>query len=154
MKWDSFLSSDVGTGLLLGGGLSWLSPSHGYAADTIKELDVILVTGELVTATATNAYSDLFRALKGGGNRFGIVTRYEVEAVHTGTHEDKAYFGGLMIVSPSLEFPVFDWVFDHVIQVQLVCRGPLTCNRRICTECQGSKSWLVTLSLPSIVGGC
>ncbi|KAJ6567061.1 FAD-binding domain-containing protein [Mycena capillaripes] len=63
---------DVGTGLLLGGGLSWLSPSQGYATDTFKELDVVLVTGEMVTATATNKYSDLFRALKGGGNRFGI----------------------------------------------------------------------------------
>ncbi|KAJ7827450.1 FAD-binding domain-containing protein [Mycena leptocephala] len=63
---------DVGTGLLLGGGLSWLSPSQGYAADTLKELDVVLVTGKMVTATATNEYSDLFRALKGGGNRFGI----------------------------------------------------------------------------------
>jgi FAD/FMN-containing dehydrogenase len=78
--------------------LSWLSPSHGYAADTFKELDVVLVTGEMVTATATNAYSDLFRALKGGGNRLGIVTRYELEAVHTGTKDNKDYFGGLIFV--------------------------------------------------------
>ncbi|KAJ7151460.1 hypothetical protein C8R43DRAFT_1088002 [Mycena crocata] len=69
---------DVGTGLLLGGGLSYLSPSQGYAADNFKELDVVLVTGEMVTATAANEYSDLFRALKGGTNRFGIVTRYEL----------------------------------------------------------------------------
>ncbi|KAF8209337.1 FAD-binding domain-containing protein [Mycena galopus ATCC 62051] len=63
---------DVGTGLLLGGGLSYLSPSQGYAADNFKALDVVLVNGDMVTATATNEYSDLFRALKGGGNRFGI----------------------------------------------------------------------------------
>jgi FAD/FMN-containing dehydrogenase len=85
----------------LGGGLSWLSPSQGYAADTLKELDVVLVTGKMVTATATNEYSDLFRALKGGGNRFGIVTRYELHAVHTGTKDTKAFFGGMTIVRVS-----------------------------------------------------
>ncbi|KAJ7765673.1 FAD-binding domain-containing protein [Mycena metata] len=94
-------AGDVGTGLLLGGGLSWLSPSQGYAADTFKELDVVLVTGELVTVTATNEYSDLFRALKGGGNRFGIVTRYKVSAVHTGTNNDKNFFGGTITYNSS-----------------------------------------------------
>ncbi|KAJ6591056.1 FAD-binding domain-containing protein [Mycena vulgaris] len=93
----------VGTGLLLGGGLSWLSPSQGYAADTFKELDVVLVTGEMVTATATNKHSDLFRALKGGGNRFGIVTRYELHPVHTGTKDNKTYFGGSIYYNSSAE---------------------------------------------------
>jgi FAD/FMN-containing dehydrogenase len=91
--------SDVGTGYFLGGGLSFLSPEHGFGADTFRELDVVLVDGQQVTATATNQYSDLFRALKGGANRFGIVTRYEVDAVHTGTKEDKMYFGGIITVS-------------------------------------------------------
>ncbi|KAL0565080.1 hypothetical protein V5O48_016951 [Marasmius crinis-equi] len=86
--------SDVGTGLILGGGLSFLSPSHGFAADSIKELDVVLADGTLVTATATNPQSDLLRALKGGGNRFGIVTRYELYPVHTGTKDDKQWVGG------------------------------------------------------------
>ncbi|KAJ7337351.1 FAD-binding domain-containing protein [Mycena albidolilacea] len=94
---------DVGTGLLLGGGLSWLSPSQGYAADNFKELDVVLVNGSAITVTATNAYSDLFRALKGGGNRFGIVTRYELSAVHTGTKDDQTWFGGQMIFDSSAE---------------------------------------------------
>lgn len=62
---------------------------------------MVLVNGEFVTATATNKYADLFRALKGGANRFGIVTRYEVEAVHTGTNEDKTWFGGTIYVSES-----------------------------------------------------
>jgi hypothetical protein len=60
---------------------------------------VVLVTGELVTATATNEYADLFRVLKGGANRFGIVTRYEVQAVHTGTKDEKRWFGGMITVS-------------------------------------------------------
>jgi len=88
---------DVGTGLLLGGGLSFLSPAHGFAADSFKELDVVLVSGVLVTATVSNEYADLFRALKGGANRFGIVTRYELYAVHTGTKDDKTWFGGSIV---------------------------------------------------------
>jgi hypothetical protein len=85
--------------LLLGGGLNFLGPEYGFSADMYKELDVVLVTGRLVTATATNEYADLFRALKGGANRFGIVTRYEVYAVHTGTKDDKNWFGGIITVS-------------------------------------------------------
>ncbi|KAJ7060938.1 hypothetical protein C8F01DRAFT_1141356 [Mycena amicta] len=92
---------DVGTGLLLGGGLSFLSPSQGYAADNFKAVDIVLVDGTLVTATATNQYSDLFRALKGGANRFGIATRYEVRAVHVGTAEDTPFFGGNIIYDAS-----------------------------------------------------
>ncbi|KAJ6595030.1 FAD-binding domain-containing protein [Mycena vulgaris] len=65
-------ASDIGMGLLLGGGISFVSPLYGWSADSIKEMDVVLVTGELVKATATNRHSDLFRALKGGANRFGI----------------------------------------------------------------------------------
>jgi hypothetical protein len=62
-------------------------------------VDVVLVTGESVTANATNKFSDLFRAVKGGANRFGIATRYELYAAHTGTKEDKDWFGGSIVVS-------------------------------------------------------
>ncbi|KAF7321161.1 FAD-binding domain-containing protein [Mycena chlorophos] len=88
---------DVGTGLLLGGGVSFLSPSYGFAADNFISVDVVLVDGRLVTATATNQYADLFRALKGGANRFGIVTRYEVRAAHVGTPEETPFYGGLVL---------------------------------------------------------
>jgi hypothetical protein len=92
-------TSDVGSAFLLGGGISFLSPSIGYGADSFVELDVVLVNGTLVTATVDNEYSDLFKALKGGANRFGIVTRYEVRAIHTGQAQDKTWHGGLVTVS-------------------------------------------------------
>ncbi|KAF8623252.1 hypothetical protein AX17_007498 [Amanita inopinata Kibby_2008] len=85
---------DVGTGLLLGGGVSFLSPQYGWASSMFKELDVVLVTGEVVTAKADNEYSDLFWALKGCASRCGIVTRYEVYPALTGTKNDKNYYGG------------------------------------------------------------
>ncbi|KAK2808723.1 hypothetical protein FQN50_004394 [Emmonsiellopsis sp. PD_5] len=64
-------------GLLLGGGISFYSNQHGFASDNVVAFDVVLASGKLVTATATK-YSDLFWALKGGGNSFGIVTRFEL----------------------------------------------------------------------------
>jgi hypothetical protein len=62
-------------------------------------MDVVLVNGNKVTATRDNAYSDLFRALKGGGSRFGIVTRFEVEPIVVGRQTDKNWYGGLILVS-------------------------------------------------------
>lgn len=57
--------SDVGSGLLLGGGLSYLSAEYGLGSDNFVSLEVVLPSGELVTATRHNEYSDLFWALKG-----------------------------------------------------------------------------------------
>ncbi|KAI3603944.1 fad binding domain-containing protein [Moniliophthora roreri] len=89
-------AAHVGSGFLLGGGISFLSPSRGWGADNFRELDVVLVNGTVVTANANNQYKDLFKALKGGGNRFGIVTRYEVDAYHTGTPDDKRWVVGVI----------------------------------------------------------
>ncbi|THU91694.1 FAD-binding domain-containing protein [Dendrothele bispora CBS 962.96] len=105
---------DVGTGLLLGGGLSFLSPGHGFASDNYVELEVVLVDGTLVTATANNQYADLFRALKGGANRFGIVTRYEVKAIHTGTPDEKTWFGG-SVTYPESSFEALARVISHFV---------------------------------------
>ena len=69
----------VGTGLALGGGLSYLSAQYGLACDGFVQLDVVLADGSLVAARADNEYADLFKALKGGGNRFGVVTGYHVK---------------------------------------------------------------------------
>ena len=82
----------------MGGGLSFLSPAHGFSCDTYQSLDVVLPSGQFVTATRTNRYSDLFRALKGGGSRFGIVTKYVVNTIHTGTVADKMWYGGSITV--------------------------------------------------------
>ncbi|CEH17212.1 fad binding domain-containing protein [Ceraceosorus bombacis] len=79
----------VGSGLALGGGLSYLSAEHGLVCDTFTALDVVLADGRIVKATADNEYKDLFKSLKGGGNRFGIVTGYHTKLVPV----DKVYSG-------------------------------------------------------------
>ncbi|KAJ7912990.1 hypothetical protein B0H13DRAFT_2471940 [Mycena leptocephala] len=110
-------ASDIGTGLLLGGGISFVSPLYGWSADSIKEMDVVLVTGQLVTATATNTYSDLFRALRGGANRFGIVTRYTLYPAHTGTKDRKNWFGGIIVYPGSSSVAVSNTSARYIREV-------------------------------------
>lgn len=44
-------------------------------------MQCVLASGRIVEATATNSYSDLFWALRGGGNSFCIVTRFDLRPV-------------------------------------------------------------------------
>jgi hypothetical protein len=69
-------NSAVGVGgLTLGGGLSFFSPRYGMVCSNINEYEVVLASGSIVTASATSN-PDLWRALKGGANNFGVVTRF------------------------------------------------------------------------------
>lgn len=60
-------------GYTLGGGLSVIGRSFGYAADHVRELRVVTATGEVVTASPTQN-PDLFWATRGARDNFGIVT--------------------------------------------------------------------------------
>ncbi|RFU31559.1 hypothetical protein B7463_g4772, partial [Scytalidium lignicola] len=62
-------------GLTLGGGISYFAAKYGFAMDNVAAYQVVLASGEVVTASASSN-SDLFWALKGGGNNFGIVTKF------------------------------------------------------------------------------
>lgn len=58
-------------------GLSYFSYARGFVCDDVVNFEVVLASGEILNANAkTN--SDLWLALKGGGNNFGIVTRFEL----------------------------------------------------------------------------
>ncbi|CAI6334903.1 unnamed protein product [Periconia digitata] len=69
------------SGFTLGGGISFYSSQVGFGADTVVKFECVLADGSIVEATATNAYSDLFWALKGGGNSFAIVTRFDYKTL-------------------------------------------------------------------------
>jgi FAD/FMN-containing dehydrogenase len=62
-------------GLLLAGGINFYGNQHGWSADNVLSYEVVLASGQIVTATGSNN-TDLFWALKGGSNNFGIVTSF------------------------------------------------------------------------------
>lgn len=70
-------------GLLLGGGLSYLSNKYGMAADNVLNYELVAASGNIMNANATHN-KDLFWALKGGSTNFGIVTKYTLRAIPIG----------------------------------------------------------------------
>ena len=71
----------VGTsGLLLGGGISYYSSVYGWAANQVRRYEIVTADGNVRQVTA-QTYPDLFWALKGGSNNFGIVTEFELNTV-------------------------------------------------------------------------
>lgn len=97
-------SGGVGVGgFLLGGGNSFYTGRFGFGCDTVMGFQVVLANGTLVEATA-DKNPDLWRALKGGGSNFGIVTRFDLETIPA--HELLAH--GESIVNSSYSDEVFD----------------------------------------------
>ncbi|KAL2857570.1 hypothetical protein BJX68DRAFT_253069 [Aspergillus pseudodeflectus] len=67
-------------GILLGGGSNYYMGEHGFGCDTVRNYEVVLADGSIVNANE-DEHRDLWRALKGGGINFGIVTRFDMEAI-------------------------------------------------------------------------
>ncbi|KZT04998.1 FAD-binding domain-containing protein [Laetiporus sulphureus 93-53] len=70
-------------GFILGGGYSFLSNQHGLTVDTVVSYELVLPNGT-VTSVTNASNPDLFWALKGGFNNFGIVTQFTLEAFTQG----------------------------------------------------------------------
>jgi FAD/FMN-containing dehydrogenase len=69
-------------GLTLTGGIGWKVRKYGLALDNVIAADVVLASGEMVTASATDNPL-LYWAIRGGGGNFGIVTAFEFAAHRT-----------------------------------------------------------------------
>ncbi|KAF2396177.1 FAD-binding domain-containing protein [Trichodelitschia bisporula] len=70
-------------GYLMQGGNSFLSAQHGLAADSILEWELVAANGSIITVNAKR-YPDLARALRGGGDQFGICTKFTLQAYPIG----------------------------------------------------------------------
>ncbi|KAK3935951.1 hypothetical protein QBC46DRAFT_357856 [Diplogelasinospora grovesii] len=94
-------------GFLLGGGLSFFTLRLGFACDSVGNYEVVLPNGTVVNANATSN-PDLFKALKGGGSNYGIVTRYDLEAIPS---RNLAY--DLLYLPGNYSQQVIDTVVDY-----------------------------------------
>ncbi|KAI1087103.1 hypothetical protein F5B19DRAFT_90909 [Rostrohypoxylon terebratum] len=65
-------------GVTLGGGIGMLMGTHGLMIDALKSVKILTGTGQTVTASECEN-EDLFWALRGAGQAFGIVTEATFE---------------------------------------------------------------------------
>ncbi|KAJ3938291.1 uncharacterized protein N0V96_011536 [Colletotrichum fioriniae] len=72
---------DIGVGgLTTGGGISYFSNLHGWACDNVESYDVVTATGAIIRASVTQ-FADLYWALRGGGNNFGLVVSFNLRTI-------------------------------------------------------------------------
>ncbi|AKH83321.1 FAD-linked oxidase [Streptomyces sp. CNQ-509] len=79
------------TGYSLGGGVSWFSRAHGWAADSVTAFEVVDAEGVPARVTAESD-PELFWALRGGGGDYALVTATEFRL-----HPAPALYGGQML---------------------------------------------------------
>lgn len=61
------------------GGISFYSNAYGWALDNIQSYEVVLANGTIVNASMSS-HPELFKALRGGGGNFGIITSFTLDA--------------------------------------------------------------------------
>jgi FAD/FMN-containing dehydrogenase len=66
------------TGVILGGGLGWLSGLHGASCDNLLSARVVTADGRVLAADGERN-ADLFWALGGAGGNFGVTTSFECQ---------------------------------------------------------------------------
>lgn len=101
----------VGTGLLLGAGFSYFTNRYGLAVDNVKRHVVVLANGTTVNASSTEN-ADLFWALKGGNNNFGVVTHFDLFTVET-----EGVFGGRITYPESSLAALQDATYNYQTKV-------------------------------------
>lgn len=76
--------STVGvSGLTLGGGISYFSNKYGWACDNVDSYEVVTASGIIINVSQ-KTFPDLYWALRGGGNNFGVVTKFNFHAYPQG----------------------------------------------------------------------
>ena len=95
-------------GLITGGGLSFFSTARGLACDNVAAFQVVLADSSIVIASATEN-KDLFWALKGGSNNFGIVTRFDLYTVPI----PGGVWGGVLHYTPDKFSNVSDAIAEY-----------------------------------------
>jgi FAD/FMN-containing dehydrogenase len=78
-------------GFTLGGGLSWFGRKYGFAANSVRAVEIVDPDGYRCRVTAESD-PELFWALRGGGGDFALVTRLEFDL-----HPAPMLYGGRLL---------------------------------------------------------
>lgn len=95
-------------GLALSGGLSFFSSRKGLVCDNVVNYQVVLASGQVVNANEKEN-ADLFKALRGGGNNFGVVTRFDMR-----TFKQGPFWGGAVFYFPDQFSAQIDALVDDL----------------------------------------
>ncbi|KAH8759812.1 hypothetical protein F5883DRAFT_606360 [Diaporthe sp. PMI_573] len=128
-------TADVGLGgYTIGGGLSALSPKFGLALDNVLEYELVLPNSTIVYVNE-QLNPDLYFALRGGGNNFGIITNFRARVVPQGRR-----LGGAKTYSTNYT----DQLIDQGYQLTTTLSNDLDMsyhNRYFYTQSTDSFSW-------------
>jgi FAD/FMN-containing dehydrogenase len=121
--------SEVGVaGLVLGGGLGYLTRRFGWAVDNLLEVEIVTADGR-VRRTAADADPDLFWAVRGAGANLGAVTSLTLRL-----HE----------VGPTVHGGLIAWPFERAAEI-------LHGYRRITAEAPRELAvWLIVMNAPPL----
>jgi FAD/FMN-containing dehydrogenase len=97
----------VGGFITGGGGYSWLTNQYGLTGDTLISASLVLPNGTLAEASET-VNSDLFWAIKGGGNQFGVIYSFRLKAFP----RPAQVYGGLKIYAGSIQQSFLDAIAE------------------------------------------
>lgn len=88
--------------------MAFLNSRRGLACDDVVAYEVVLADGSIAFAKKNeNQHADLFRALKGGANNFGIVTNFKMNML-----SNNKIWGGLTFSSKEVIPATIDAMHD------------------------------------------
>ncbi|EER42304.1 FAD binding domain-containing protein [Histoplasma capsulatum H143] len=110
--------SDIGVG-----GLT-LGAQYGFACDNVNSFEVVIANGRILNVNQ-QSHPDLYWALRGGGNNFGIVTRFDLA-----TYPVEELWAGsrIYIVDDSTRKPLLAAVVKFADEWPSDPRAALICN--------------------------
>jgi len=116
--WEHGLATVGGTvndtgvgGLILGGGFGFLTPKYGLTVDILLEAEIITADARILRISEKEN-PDLFWAIRGAGQSFGVVTSFTVNAFNQGL-----CYSGPVLFNPSALPTIVNFVnFMHETQ--------------------------------------
>jgi len=104
------ISTTGAGGLILGGGVGYLTRKAGLSIDNVLGAEVVLADGSVVAA-GEGENEDLYWAIRGGGGNFGVVTELKLRL-----HPVSTVVAGPMFWELERAADVLAWYRDFILQ--------------------------------------